>query len=206
MNLEEIQTRVKRQFGDDSGSQITDADITRWANDAQVEIVRLTECLQIHAETNSVADDGSYDVPTDFIRLRRVSYDGEPLLRTNLEELEGLGLSLSSTGAPTRYYLWGRKIFLHPAPSSAGSGNVDIYYLKRPDVLENISDVPEIPVHLHEDIVRYCLARAKELDEEDAKAQEVMSDFSLRMMQAREEEFSNEQDSYAAVRALPGDY
>lgn len=206
MNLGEIITRVQRQFGDDSGAQITQADIIRWSNDAQVEIVRQTECLQIHAETDSIADDGSYDVPTDFIRLRRVTYEGIPLHRTNLEDLDGSTRGAIAEGTPTKYYLWGEKLFLHPVPTSSGSGVLDIYYLKRPDTLVASNDVPEIPVHLHEDIVRYCLARAKELDEEDGKAQEVMSDFSLRMMQAREEQFSNEQDSYTAVRALPGDY
>ena len=45
MLVSEIATRVKRQFGDESGSLIDDNDILRWCNDAQVDIIRKTAAL-----------------------------------------------------------------------------------------------------------------------------------------------------------------
>lgn len=208
MNLGDIKRRVKRQFGDEAGAQITDADITDWANDAQIDITRKTECLQEHVETDSVAADASYDVPTDFLRLRLVEYNGKKLDRVELEErnqLNKYATNSSPTGEPQIYYVWGRKIWLYPAPESSGTGVLDIFYVKHPAEMSGDSDIPEIPTQYHEDIVRYCLARAKELDEEDEKAESTMQDYEYRVLLSKDEEQNPESDSYPAVRALPGD-
>jgi hypothetical protein len=209
VNLGQIILSVQRQFGDTSGAQITVTDITRWANDAQIDIVRRTECLQIHAETNAIAADGSYYLPDDYVRLRRVTFDGVKLERVELEELDGIAGSREAgetTGSPGYFYVWGTRLWLYPAPASSGSGNLDIFYVKRPDTLENNSDIPEIPTHMHEDIVRFCLGRAKELDEEDGKAQEIMADYEARISLSRDETQNPEIDSYPSVRDIDGDY
>lgn len=208
MNLLDIKTRVKRLFGDESGAQIIDADIIRWANDGQLDIVRRTECLQAHVETNSVAKDNSYALPPDAIRVRRVTYDGNVLSRVELEELDGVNKSREAsdiTGTPTQYYIWGRQLWLYPTPSNSGTGNLDIYYLKAPATLGGDADVPDIPGHMHEDIVRYCLARAKELDEEFNQAEQIWNDYQMRTMLSFDEQHNPNADSYPAVRALPGD-
>jgi hypothetical protein len=49
MLVSEIATRVRRQFGDDVGILITDADIIRWVNDAQREIAVKANLLQVRA-------------------------------------------------------------------------------------------------------------------------------------------------------------
>lgn len=208
MNLGEIIVRVQRQFGDESEAQITRADIIRWANDAQLDIIRKTEALQSHVETNSVKDDGSYTLPEDYIRLRRVTYDDKILSRTTLEEIDQINPTRDSgypVGTPTHFYTWADRLWLYPPPGKNGQGNLDIYYLRRPKTLENDSDTPELPVHLHEDIVRYCFARAKELDEEDEKAQEVMADYEMRLLQSRNDIQGDQLDSYPSIRVLPGD-
>jgi hypothetical protein len=208
MNLGNIKLAVQRQFGDESGAQITQSDITRWAHDAQVDIVRKTEVLQVHSETDVIKDDGSYDIPTDFIRIRRVTYNDKKLERIELEEVDALDKSRdkASSSTPLYYYMWGRQLWLYPKPSSAGQSNLDIYYLKMPTELVADQDVPEIPVHMHEDIVRYCLARAKELNEDDAKAQEVMMDYENRLTLSNDEANNPENDSYPAIRDIEGGY
>lgn len=208
MNLGQIIIAVQRQFGDESGAQITRSDIVRWANDALVDITRKTECLQVHAETDTLKDDGSYDVPFDFIRLRRVTYRGTRLSRVELEELDDLNPTqdTESSSNPFYFYVWGRRIFLYPKPSKAGEGTLDIYYVKMPDELVSDQDVPEIPSHMHEDIVRFCLIRAKELNEDDEKAQALMFEYDGRMAFARDEATNPEIESYPAVRDIESEY
>lgn len=209
MNLGEIKTSVKRLFGDESGAQITDADIVRWANDGQVDIVRKTECLQKKTEFNVTANDESYDLPADSIRLRRVELDGKALSRVELEELDNVvpdrNVTGTSSGSPVVYYVWGQTLWLYPKPETAGTSNLDLFYLKRPAALAVDADIPEIPVHMHEDIVRYCLARAKELDEEMEQARNIFMDYETRVMLSRDEAQNPENDTYPAVRILPGD-
>jgi len=204
MNLGQIIISVQRQFGDESGAQITRSDIVRWSNDAQVDIVRKTECLQVHSETDVIKDDGSYDVPFDFIKLRRVTFDGKRLARVELEELDNLNSDQSNSNSsyPEMFYVWGRKIWLYPKPSKSGTGNLDVYYVKMPNELVSDQDVPEIPTHLHEDIIRFCLIRAKELNEDDEKAQALMFEYDGRMAMSRDEVTNPEIESYPAVRDL----
>lgn len=141
MNLSQIINAVQRQFGDESGAQITRSDIIRWANHGQVDIVRKTEALQIHAETDTLKDDGSYDLPTGYVRVRRVTFDGRKLERVELEELDDLVPDRDSNGessTPVYYYMWGSRLFIYPAPARAGAGNLDVYYVKMPNELVGI--------------------------------------------------------------------
>lgn len=207
MNLGEIKTAVKRQFGDESGAQITEADITRWANDALRDIVRKVEITNQHRETAAVGGDGTYELPSNFMYIARVTYNSRLLKETKLQDLDlqSNGVDSVGTGEPGSYYIWNSVLHLHPAPASSGTGNLDIWYVSQPTALSTDADVPEIPAYMHEDIVRYCLARAKELDEDWAASQALSNDYEARIMQARYEQSAQPTDSYPSIRTLPGD-
>lgn len=207
MNLGEIKTRVKRQFGDESGAQITDADIVRWVNDAQVDIVRRTEILQDHRETNVVSSDGSYELPSDFMFMVRATFDNHLLKQTRMQDIDFQTHSQDTTqaGTPTAVYVWNRTIYLYPKPSVSGSANFDIWFVRAPVAVVVDGDVPEIPAYMHEDIIRFCLARARELDADLDGAERALSDYESRMNQARHELTTQPVDSYPAVRLSPGD-
>lgn len=207
MNLGEIKTRVQRQFGDESGAQITEADIVRWANDGQLDIVRKVEILNQHSETNVEVSDGSYSLPTSFMFMARVTYNGRVLPQVRMRDLD-LGsdsTDLADTGDPQSYYTWGNSIFLYPAPNTGGTNNLDLWYVCRPVELVEDSDIPDIPIHMHEDLVRYCLARAKELDDDLDGAERIMGDYETRVGQAVYESTAQPVDSFPAVRCLAGD-
>jgi len=207
MNLGEIKTSVKRQFGDESGAQITESDITRWANDAIRDIVRKVEITNQHRETNVVSGDGGYELPDNYMYIARVTYNNRLIRERKLQDLdlESVGVDAVGNGEPESYYIWNNTVYLYPAPSSSGSGNLDIWYVSQPAALVSDADVPEIPTYMHEDIVRYCLARAKELDEDYQAATMFDSDYENRIMQARYEKSAQPTDSYPGVRVLPGD-
>lgn len=207
MNLAEIKTAVKRQFGDESGAQITEADITRWANDAVRDIVRKVELTNQHQETAAVGGDGSYELPSNFMYIARVTYNNRLIREKKMQDLdlESNNIDGTSSGEPVSYYIWNSTLYLYPAPASSGTGNLDIWYVSQPTTLADDNAIPEIPAYMHEDIVRYCLARAKELDEDWQAAQMLDSDYEARIMQARYEKSAQPTDSYPSVRILPGD-
>lgn len=207
MNVSEIKRAVKRQFGDESGAQITDEDIVRWINDAQVDIVRKTELVNEHRESGAVSGDGTYELPSNFMAMARVTFDNRLLPQRLLRDLDldSNGVDTVATGTPQSYYVWSNTLFLYPAPSASGSGNLDIWYVSRPTTMANDTDIPDLPVHMHEDIVRYCLVRAKELDDDYDGAKRMSEDYDSRIAQVIYESTSQPVDSYPAVRALPGD-
>lgn len=207
MNVEDIKTRVFRQFGDESGAQIDESDIIRWVNDAQIDIVRRTEILQKEGTIIPVlTGTDEYDPPVDFMFPRRATLDGVLLQRTTVEEMDmyqGNREADGMSGLPDRYYIRGLKFVLYPVPES--DGDLVVLYVRQPTAVTAVGDVPEIPLYMHEDIVRYCLQRAKELNEDFDQADRIGADYEQRTNKAREESQSPHGDSYPAVRLLPGD-
>lgn len=208
MNLGELTSRVQRQFGDEAGVQITAGDIRNWLNDAQVDIVRRTDVLQASLKTDVVANQPDYAVPNNFVKIRRVTVNGNLIRPTQLEHLDQLnpGRDNETTSIPNWYYTWGNSIYLYPTPSARSTLGLEIYYIRTPLVLNAPTDIPEIPAYMHEDLLRFALARAKELDEEEASAQRLMADYGDRMAQSSWEASNQQTDSYPAVRLLPGDF
>ncbi len=208
MTLGEIITAVQRQFGDTAGVQIFESDVIRWANHAAIDIARETGCIQDHKEASSVGLDGSYTLPDDFLQMRRVTYDGRTLRPTTLETADNVWPDRevsNDSGTPQSYYIWSNILYLYPAPQSSGAGNLDIYYIRTPAVMDDPTDTSEIPLQYHEQIIRYCLSRAKELDEEPQEASLILQEYKGSVAQSRHDSQDQQKDSYPSVRLCPGD-
>lgn len=169
MLVSDIVTRVQRQFGDESGAQLDSSDVIRWVNDAQKEIARQKQLLQVTTQVTVTNGTGSYTLPTNILHLRSVRYDGVVLRPMSLQEAEELvpsydaGVSVIGSGTPTTYWVWGGLIYLYPIPNNSTSV-LKSYYTRIPVEVTLTSDTPELPVQYHIHIVNYCLAQAYELD------------------------------------------
>lgn len=209
MNVGEIVTSVQRQFGDESGVQITQTDIIRWINQAMIDIARKTDCIQDHKEASITGGDASYGLPDDFLNVRKVTYNDTPLQPTTMEMADIMWpdriVSSTGSGQPAYYYVWARVLYLYPAPASSGSGNLDIYYSRLPAIVDDVLDIPEIPATYHEDIEKYCLSKAKELDDSMDESALLKKIYEDRVNESRYEENNPRSDSYPAVRLIPGD-
>ena len=62
-SLGQVQDYVIRQFGDDANVQLTLPDITKWTNQAMVEIVQQNDVLRATMTTSTVVGQESYDMP-----------------------------------------------------------------------------------------------------------------------------------------------
>lgn len=207
MNLGEIIQRTQNLHGDTVEAQITQAMIIDWANEAQLELVRKAEVLQGSYATVSLNGTRAYAIPSDVLRIRRVEYNERRISKVSLEELDTVDsyqTSGDASGEPIYYYEWSGNIYFYPTPSE-NDKVISVYYLKRPTELSAVSDVPDIPEQFHPDLVRYCLSRAKEVDEEYDKAQETMNDFRMRVAETKADAAESDLGSYPAVRALEGD-
>lgn len=208
MNLGEIKQRAKRILGDDSGALYAEDDFIRWINDAQIDIARKTEVLQDFSTYSIVAAQQEYDLPDDFIKIVKISYNGITLKSTTLQEIDSLSPSRDSDSyrdSPYRWYIWGNRLWIHPLPVSDVTDALRIFYVFRPPTLISDNDIPAIPVQMHEDIVQYCVAQGRDLNEDYAGSQLSMGRYEQKVMMSRDEAKDPSMESYPSIRTLPGD-
>lgn len=211
MNVSEIATRVKRQFGDESGAQIQDADIIRWVNDGQREIAWNNDILQKRATAATVANQADYSLPTDILRLRSVKYQGMPLKGVHLQEADELlgnyeTPSQVPTGVPTTFWVFAQTLHLYPTPSVGGATDLILYYTRNPSDVTVTGDSPDIPTQYHNRIVEYCIAQAYELDDNLNAAQVKLNQFQGGLERSKGEADFVPQDVYPSITSVDGDY
>lgn len=218
MNLSDVKTRVKRQFGDEASVQITDDDIVRWVNDAQRDVVMKNETvLQTTATTNSVANQQSYTFPADLLVLRGIHYkrmDGDPafyklrgMSYTEFDEyIDGWEGTAYGPSHPVVYTTYANSISLFPIPVNSATGNIKIIYSREPVDLANDSDVIDLPVPYHNAIVDYCLARAYELDEDWGAANNMSAQYDTSVRLNKERENWGNHEAYPRITVNLEDY
>lgn len=207
MNISDIISRVKRQFGDESGVQIQDADIIRWINDAQRDIAMKHSLLQTKATSNVVASQADYTLPTDLLNLFSVRYNGARLTEFSIQEvdLDGLAANPTSTGTPDSFTYFGDLLTLYPTPATALTGGLTIFYTKQPTVVATTADSLTLPERYHNSIVQFCLQMAYELDENWQAAQVKNKEFNSDMGELRGKLEAMPEEFYPHV-TYSGDY
>jgi hypothetical protein len=209
--VSEISTRVKRQFGDESAAQVTDADVIRWVNDAQKEIAIKSDLLQVKGTqvvTNGISE---YSFPANLLTLRSVAYDGRILQSISLAEAQTYistydsGSAVNGTGAPMVYWIYAGKINLFPVPDNSTKQLV-IYYTREPVEVAVVGDTPELSVQFHPRIVEYCIANAMELDDNFPGAAAKMGDFERRVAETTSNVNWQSRKTYPMITASPDDY
>jgi len=218
MNLGDVRTRVKRQFGDESQVQINDSDITRWANDAQRFIVMQSEgLLQKSATADLVASQQEYSVPSDLLILRSISTRLTtstpyfPLIGLSPQEFDQKigdweGGSGVNSGYAGYYHIYGALIKLWPIPVASLTAGLKIYYSRLPTDVAVDADVLDLPITYHSAVVNYCLQQAYELDDASWDAAKVKSDQVLTDIHFNKgRENRSPSGTYGRITVLPED-
>lgn len=216
MNVSDIMSRVKRTFGDESGVQITNADLIRWINDGMRQIVQVNETLlEATALASVVEDQQEYSLPADYLILRTLMYKGtDERSYTKLEgyswtdfnlQVDGWSGNLDARSRPSMYSIYAEKIVLWPIPDASVANGIKIYYNRLPVDVSIDTDIPEIPILYHEALVKYCLSQAYEVDEDfeaaNLKAQELNVDIAT--LRGRGD--WRIQEAYPTMTVLPED-
>lgn len=220
MNVDDIFTRVKRSFGDESAVQVTEADVLRWINDSQREAVMqhegLLQTLSYIGTNDSV---GEYTLPTDLFTLSHVYYrqnvsstESYFTLRfmslTEMSEyIDGWDGDQYSTGVPQIYTRVNEEmITVFPRPDHDDVNGIKVIYSRYPVDVDSTASPLDLPVYYHAYIEAFCMMKAYEMDEDwessDKKAAFIQS--TLDFNNNRESWFGHE--SYPAVTVLPEDY
>jgi hypothetical protein len=167
----DVQSQVKRAFGDESGVQLTNDDITRWINEAQVDIAKQNQILQTTATLPVTGGTATYSLTSVTPRIDTLAsllLDGRRVGNIPISQAEE-SISLADpegteTGAPQFWYAWGGDITFWPVPNR--NYTMTIRYNAQPtNVTTTAADVLSVPDECFTDICNYVLMRAYEMDE-----------------------------------------
>lgn len=216
MLVSDVILRVRRTFGDEAAVQVTDDDIIRWINDAQIEIVRKNEsALQKTGYVNLVANQATYTLPTDLLILRLLRFKYTDMLSFNTikyknmqefdESLDGWDGTAYSSGPPQFFTMYEDKATLFPIPDQSATNGLKVLYNQKPADVSAPGDSLSLPAIYHPTIRNYCLWQASLLDEDKDSAALFKSDFSDSVNDLRNHETKDPSNTYSVISVLEYD-
>lgn len=216
MVVSDVVTRVSRVFGDDAQVQVNQADIIRWINDCQRDLALANSLFRVTATMTSVAGQSQYSFPTNpaILTLERIKYNGitlEPITIQEADEFLANNDDPASypSGTPTHYWQWGANFNLYPAPATAITNGIKLYYTRQPNDISAPSDPLDVPAQYHNRVVDYCLMQAYELDDNLYGYQVRKAEYEDKVQKTKDNQDWTDRDSYPHIRvsgADAGDY
>ena len=204
----DVSNYVKRQFGDESGVQITDEDIVHWINAGINEIFRKNEPIKAIAQADVTVDVSEYTFPPDVFKVQSILYNGVPLEQKTYQEVEEYLLredpQNSSRGNPQLWYEWGGSFIVWPAPDKSSVGGLKIRYVKAPTKLNDISEPLPLPHPFYNRLIEYVLSQAYELDENWTATSLKTQQFSQNL-ESQINQDSTTANTYATITVLEED-
>lgn len=167
----DVYNQVKRVFGDESGVQLTNDDIVRWINEAQVDVAKQNQVMQTTATLPVTGGTATYSLTSITPRIDTLAsllLDGRRVGNIPISQAEE-SISLADpegteTGAPQFWYAWGGDVTFWPVPNK--NYTMTIRYNAQPtDITTTAGDVLSLPDECFTDICNYVLMRAYEMDE-----------------------------------------
>lgn len=108
-------------------------------------VIGLVEGKTTSATVIGTAD---YAFPTDFIRIRRVWYNGQPLKYITFRQYEARQPSgVAPSGQPREFLIWNNNITVTPTPDAIGT--LTFFGEKQQSAITNGSDTIDIPSVFH---------------------------------------------------------
>lgn len=200
-----LSTDVKRIFGDESGVQLIDADMIRWINAAQMEIVTQNKALKAKSTITTTAGLGEYQFPPD-IRIQQIEslhFDKTPIANVPFLQAEQQIImsdpQQTEEGTPLLWYEWDGTITLWPRPDAASE--LALYYTAYPEDMTGDPDqLLGLPDKFYNAIRDYVLSKAYEMDEDMNASQLAEQRFRAAIDSQVEDERQSSHMSYPVIQ------
>jgi len=119
--------------------------------------------------TTTVNGTSDYAYPTNFVRIRRVWFDGLPLKYVGFRQYESRRpTGVATTGTPREFLLWNNTISLIPTPSSAVT--LTIFGEKKQSAITDATGTIDIPALFHHAICDALISEMYMKDENSGAA------------------------------------
>lgn len=208
----DVALRVRSQFGDTSGAQLSDVSLLSWINDGQREIVNSNPILRASKTTNVVKDQADYTFPSDKVQIIEAIYiDGYPVdnltpqaAREYIQKADPTALSTAER--PEIWYERAGVITFWPKPNKDIANGLKLEYIKSPTMLASLASAIGIPDRYFNELVNYVNAQALEMDENYDAAQYKQRQFRDGLDRLFTKDSVSQDALYGGVLADPQDY
>ena len=147
----------------------TDDELTKWLNEALMEVSKITKFLTARAYIEPTNDD-EYTLPDDFIDWYKV--------KLNDEFIDEISIEQGQDDEETGFYIWGDTIFLSNYETD---DKITLYYYKTAQKMVSLSDENKLPLQYEDIIIPFCLYRAFMKDQKADMAQLNQKEFYERV-------------------------
>jgi hypothetical protein len=213
-----IATRVKRQFGDESGVQVTNDDILMWLNDAMTEAAVQNNSINLKRTTlPAVAGEYMVEVPPIPVLsgIHTISYRSsvggiyEPLTfvsANSFDELFPDWNAGTARGTPRFYTSADAGNFkVYPAPSATDGVAFIVLYNSFFAEYEDLNAVMDISPRYFQYLLEYCLMKAYEMDENWEAADRKAAFIQSTLNSLSSDDNNMNQQKYPVLSSLPED-
>lgn len=210
--VSDVKTTIERQWGDESGVQLSLPDIIRWINDGQREIAETnTSINEKKAVANVVVGQDLYALRNDpsfagIALINSVRYNGIPLKAITFQEAEKYIVtdSVTATGTPTMWYEDNNDLRLYPQPDANLTGGLTVYFTTTPTPVTTVGSMLDIPDRYFNALIQYVMSQAYEMDENFQGAQYKQAQFDKSLGQKQHRTNINE-STYPTILIEPED-
>jgi len=204
MTPTEIETHARQLYnavGDDFFPQ---AMIFNLIYQAQLELGVEVDLIEETFTTDSVADQREYTYPDNTISIKRIEYDGDPLVKVELRN-DPKTSTTETTGTPDSYAIWNDVVILFPTPDTA-SKTIKMFTHQRASKVTATS-VLNVPEQYHLAIVDFILAAFFAKDKDRQMSTFHLNRWALTVEKALKETAHRKRtDRQAHVREYDADY
>lgn len=214
-----IASRVKRQFGDESGVQVTDNDIMMWLNDAMTEAAVQNTSINLKRITlASIAGTSLYQITgfdTLLSAVHSISYRpsaSQPyvnlvfLSHTAFNELFPEWKNTTDRGTPQFYMTESTGTFtVYPPPAVTDAQAFSILFNSFFTDYQDLEDPMEISPRYFQYLLEYCLMKAYEMDENWEAADRKASFIQSTLNSLSSDDVNKNASKYPVITSLPED-
>lgn len=208
----DVITRVKTQFGDNSGAQLNDATIIRWINDGQQEIVNSNAILKDTKIIDVVANQAEYTFPSDKVQyIEALFVEGRPVTNLSPQGFREFILTQDPTltarsDYPEIYYERAGIITFYPVPQKTFVDGLKMEFVRMPAAVTASNSPLSVPDRYMNELVNYCMIQALEYDENYPAAQYKLGQFKEGLDRLHYKENISQSDLYPVILPDPADY
>jgi hypothetical protein len=185
MKVSQILTDVRRELLESNAdaSFWTDSELIRLINRGQFDYVNRTRILEDDALLSLQVGRSDYPLPSNWVSSKAIFHfkteDGitsqrrlvaSDLERMSIEVPEFLDDTTDRRARPSRYWIWGTEIHVHPAPDTIQDSDLRLYYKSKPRRVSDPTDDIEVPEELSDAINAYVLWKAWTKENENQRA------------------------------------
>lgn len=211
--VSDVLTAVKRLFGDESGAQLTDADIIRFINQGQLVLATENKYTRTTATTTSVANQAGYTFAgTNILSIEGLQYNTIPLKNQSFEQVQESYLKqfgftsppATAIGTPAVWYEYDDTVYLWPPPSVTGD-IITLFVATYPTVVASSVDTLSIPDTYYEALIQYVMTQAYELDDDMQSASLKIKQLDMSLSKLASTEKATQNQYYQVITIMADD-